>query len=130
MSAFVPAPLGEARQCIKRGPLPSLCSPRLFAARLVTLQLRTSNLEQADREQPAAADSKQDEDSPEIACVRELAASEEAFQSKLDAKALSEADAEKLIQLLDDADAACGEGDVRGAREKLETVNETVAKAK
>ena len=33
-------------------------------------------------------------------------------------------------QLLDDADAACGEGDVRGAREKLETVNETVAKAK
>lgn len=84
----------------------------------------------SDREPPAAADSKQDEDSPEIACVRELAASEEAFQSKLDAKALSEADAEKLIQLLDDADAACGEGDVRGAREKLETVNETVAKAK
>jgi hypothetical protein len=84
----------------------------------------------SDREPPAEADSKQDEDSPEIACIRELAASEEAFQSKLDAKALSEADAEKLIQLLDDADAACGEGDVRGAREKLETVNETVAKAK
>jgi hypothetical protein len=82
----------------------------------------------SDREPPAEADSKQD--SPEIACIRELAASEEAFQSKLDAKALSEADAEKLIQLLDDADAACGEGDVRGAREKLETVNETVAKAK
>jgi hypothetical protein len=84
----------------------------------------------SDREQPAAADSKQDEDSPEIACVRELATSEEAFQSKLDAKALNEADAEKLSQLLDDADAACSEGDVRNAREKLETVNETVAKAK
>ena len=84
----------------------------------------------SDREQPAAADSKQDEDSPEIACVRELAASEEAFQSKLDAKALNETDAEKLTQLLDDADAACSEGDVRNAREKLETVNETVAKAK
>ncbi len=75
------------------------------------------------------ADDKQ-EDTPETACVRELAAAEEAFQSKLDAKALSEADAEKLIQLLDDADAGCTEGDVRGAREKLETVNATVAKAK
>jgi hypothetical protein len=84
----------------------------------------------SDREQPAAADSKQDEDPPEIACVRELAASEEAFQSKLDAKALNETDAEKLTQLLDDADAACSEGDVRNAREKLETINETVAKAK
>lgn len=83
----------------------------------------------SDREPPAEAD-KQDEDSPEIACVRELAASEAAFQSKLDAKALSETDSEKLIQLLDDADAACSEGDVREARQKLETVNETVAKAK
>ena len=81
----------------------------------------------SDREQPAAADSKQEEDSPEIVCVRELATSEEAFQS---AKGLNEADAEKLSQLLDDADAACSEGDVRNAREKLETVNETVAKAK
>jgi hypothetical protein len=84
----------------------------------------------SDREQPAEADSKQNDDSTEIACVRELAASEKAFQSKLDAKSLNEADAEKLTQLLDDADAACSEGDVRNAREKLETVNETVAKAK
>jgi hypothetical protein len=81
-----------------------------------------------ERDNPEADDKQ--EDTPETACVRELATAEEAFQSKLDLKALSEADAEKLIQLLDDADAACTEGDVRGAREKLETVNATVAKAK
>jgi len=79
---------------------------------------------------PADAGNKQEEDSPDAACIRELAASEQAFQDKIEAKALSEADAEKLTQLLDDADAACSEGDVREARQKLETVNETVAKAK
>src|ERR1041384_6904365 len=83
-----------------------------------------------DRAVPADAGNKQEEDSPDAACIRELAASEQAFQDKLEAKALSEADAEKLTQLLDDADAACSEGDVREARQKLETVNETVAKAK
>lgn len=67
---------------------------------------------------------------PTTTCVRELAASEEAFQSKLDAKALSEADAEKLNQLLDDADAFCTGGDVKGARQTLATVNDMVAKAK
>jgi hypothetical protein len=67
---------------------------------------------------------------PTTTCVQELAASEEAFQSKLDAKALSEADAEKLNQLLDDADAFCTGGDVKGARQTLATVNDMVAKAK
>ena len=67
---------------------------------------------------------------PTTTCVQELVASEEAFQSKLDAKALSEADAEKLNQLLDDADAFCTGGDVKGARQTLATVNDMIAKAK
>ncbi|HET7446588.1 MAG TPA: hypothetical protein VFJ49_01485, partial [Methyloceanibacter sp.] len=78
---------------------------------------------------PDSSPSNQAED-PTTACVQELAASEEAFQSKLDAKALSEADAEKLNQLLDDADAFCTGGDVKGARQTLATVNDMVAKAK
>ena len=83
---------------------------------------------QDDQSQSAATDV-QTED-PAIACVQELAAAEVAFQSKLDARALSEADAEKLNQLLDDADALCSGGDMKQARETLRTVNETVAKAK
>jgi hypothetical protein len=93
-------------------------------------QPQSTESSKEDRAVPADAGNKQEEDSPDAACIRELAASEQAFQDKIEAKALSEADAEKLTQLLDDADAACSEGDVREARQKLETVNETVAKAK
>src|SRR5262245_52310962 len=92
----------------------ALCSPHRASAQDAQSQApQSTESSKADRAVPA--------DSPDAACIRELAASEEAFQTKLDAKALSEADAEKLTQLLDEADAACSEGDVREARQKLET---------
>jgi hypothetical protein len=107
------------------------CSPHRASAQDAQSQApQSTESSKADRAVPADSGNKQEEDSPDAACIRELAASEQAFQAKLDAKALSEADAEKLTQLLDDADAACSEGDVREARQKLETVNQTVAKAK
>jgi len=106
------------------------CSPhRASAQDAQSQEPQSTESSKGDRAVPAAGDDKQ-EDTPDAACIRELAASEQAFQDKLETKTLSEADAEKLAQLLDDADAACSEGDVREARQKLETVNQTVAKAK
>jgi hypothetical protein len=63
-------------------------------------------------------------------CTGQLAAAEEAFQNNIDANALSEADAEKVNQLLDEADAFCTEGNLKDARATLDTVNGMVAKAK
>ena len=116
----------------------ALCATRHYASaqdeqpRSGATELQSTEGEKSDRASSAATDSSasnQAED-PATACVQELAAAEEAFQSKLDAKALSEADAEKLNQLLDDADAFCTGGDVKGARQALATVNDMVAKAK
>jgi hypothetical protein len=95
-------------------------------------ELQSTESGKSDRASPSEPDSSasnQAED-PATACVQELAAAEEAFQSRLDARALSEADAEKLNQLLDDADASCTGGDVKEARQTLATVNDMVAKAK
>jgi hypothetical protein len=95
-------------------------------------ELQSTESGKSDRASPSEPDgsaSNQAED-PATACVQELAAAEEAFQSKLDAKALSEADADKVNQLLDDADASCTGGDVKEARQTLATVNNMVTKAK
>ena len=95
-------------------------------------ELQSTESGKSDRASPSEPDSSasnQAED-PATACVQELAAAEEAFQSRLDARALSEADAENLNQLLDDADASCTGGDVKEARQTLATVNDMVAKAK
>ena len=95
-------------------------------------ELQSTESDKSDRASPGESDSSASNraEDPATACVQELAAAEEAFQSKLDARALSEADAEKLNQLLDDADASCTGGDVKEARQTLATVNDMVAKAK
>jgi precorrin-6B methylase 2 len=63
-------------------------------------------------------------------CTEQLTAAEEAVQNKIDANALSEADAEKVNELLDEADALCTEGNFKDASATLATVNSMVAKAK
>jgi hypothetical protein len=70
------------------------------------------------------------DDSADSACIGQLAAAEEAFQNKIDANAWSEADAEKVNELLDEADAFCTEGNLKDARATLDTVNSLVANAK
>jgi hypothetical protein len=72
----------------------------------------------------------QDEEPADNACSDQVAAADEAVQSKVDANALSEADAEKANQLLDQADAFCTEGNLKDARATLDTVNGLVATAK
>jgi hypothetical protein len=71
-----------------------------------------------------------DEEPADNACSDQVAAADEAVQSKIDANALSEADAEKVNQLLDQADALCTEGKFQDASATLETVNSMVNKAK
>jgi hypothetical protein len=72
----------------------------------------------------------QDEEPADNPCSDQVAAADEAVQSKIDANALSEADAEKVNQLLDQADALCTEGKFQDASATLETVNSMVNKAK
>jgi hypothetical protein len=71
-----------------------------------------------------------DEEPADNACSDQVAAADEAVQSKIDANALSEADAEKVNQLLDQADALCTEGKFQDATATLETVNSLVKKEK
>jgi ABC-type sugar transport system substrate-binding protein len=61
-------------------------------------------------------------------CAQQLAAAEEAVQNKIDANALSEADTEKVNELLDQADAQCTEGNLAEATATLATVNKMVGK--
>ena len=61
-------------------------------------------------------------------CTQQLAAAEEAVQNKIDANTLSEADTEKVNELLDQADAQCTEGDLAKATETLAAVNKIVGK--
>jgi hypothetical protein len=71
-----------------------------------------------------------DEEPVDNECTEQLTAAEEAVQNKIDANALSEADAEKVNELLDEADALCTEGNFKDASATLATVNSMVAKAK
>ncbi|HVQ10655.1 MAG TPA: hypothetical protein VMS19_01975 [Methyloceanibacter sp.] len=61
-------------------------------------------------------------------CTQQLAAAEEAVQNKIDAQSLSEADTEKVNELLDQADAQCTEGNLAEATATLATVNKMVGK--
>ena len=61
-------------------------------------------------------------------CTQQLAAAEEAVQNKIDANTLSEEDAEKVNELLDQADAQCTEGNFADATATLATVNKMVGK--
>ena len=56
-------------------------------------------------------------------CTQQLAAAEEAGQNKIDAKTRSEADTEKVNELIDQADAQCTEGNLAEATATLATVN-------
>jgi soluble cytochrome b562 len=61
-------------------------------------------------------------------CTEQLSAAEEAVQNKLDANALNEADAEKVNELLDQADALCTEGNFKDASAALAQVNGMIGK--
>jgi G3E family GTPase len=69
-----------------------------------------------------------DEDAVDNQCTEQLTAAEEAVQNKIDA--MSDADAEKVNELLDQADAQCTEGNFKDASATLATVNGMVAKTK
>lgn len=70
----------------------------------------------------------QDEEMGDSQCSAQLSAVEEAVHDKIEANALSEADAEKVNQMLDEADALCTEGKVDEASATLATINQMVAK--
>ena len=59
-------------------------------------------------------------------CTQQLTATEEVVQNKIDANALSEADADKVNELLDEADALCTEGKFPEASATLATVSKMV----
>jgi hypothetical protein len=69
-----------------------------------------------------------DEEPADNACSDQVAATDEAVQSKVDSNALSEADAEKVNQLLDQADALCTEGKFQDASATLATINGMITK--
>ncbi len=70
----------------------------------------------------------QDEQAVDNECTQQLTAAEEAVQNKIDANALSEADADKVNELLDTADALCTEGKFPEASATLDTINKMVTK--
>jgi hypothetical protein len=67
-----------------------------------------------------------DDEAVDNECTQQLTAAEEAVQNKIDANALNEADAEKVNELLDQADALCTEGKFAEASATLATVTKMV----
>ena len=65
---------------------------------------------------------------PDSECAQQLTSAQEVVQDRVDANALSEADQEKVYQLLDEADALCTEGKSQEASATLATINQMVAK--
>ncbi|MBC8012555.1 MAG: hypothetical protein H7X74_00455 [Methyloceanibacter sp.] len=61
-------------------------------------------------------------------CTAQLTAVEETVHDKIESSALSEADAEKVNELLDEADALCTEGKFTEASAALATVSKMVGK--
>jgi soluble cytochrome b562 len=61
-------------------------------------------------------------------CTRQLSAAEEAVQNKIDANALNDDEAEKVNELLDQADALCTEGNFKDASAALARVNDLIGK--
>ncbi len=72
-------------------------------------------------DEPAAGDDQ---------CTQQLAAAEEAVQNKIDANTMSDEDAEKVNELLDQADAQCTEGNLNDATATLAAVSKIVGKTK
>ena len=70
----------------------------------------------------------QDEPPVDNECTQKLTATEEAVQNKIDANALSYDEAEKVNQMLDEADALCTEGKFPEASATLDTIDKMVAK--
>jgi len=61
-------------------------------------------------------------------CAQQLTSTQEIVQDKVDSNAISEAEAEKVYELLDEADALCTEGNGAEASARLADVNKMVAK--
>jgi hypothetical protein len=61
-------------------------------------------------------------------CSQQLAATEAEVQNKVEANSLSDADTDKVNELLDQADAQCTEGDLAGATKTLGTVEAMLGK--
>ena len=60
------------------------------------------------------------------ACAQQLTAAEEKVHDKVDSNALSEADAEKVYLMLDEADALCTEGKIDEANATLAAISKIV----
>jgi hypothetical protein len=71
-----------------------------------------------------------DETDEDNECTAQLTAVEGVVHDKIESNALSEADAEKANELLDEADALCTEGKFADATATLATVKSLVAKGK
>jgi lipid II:glycine glycyltransferase (peptidoglycan interpeptide bridge formation enzyme) len=63
-------------------------------------------------------------------CTQQLAATEEAVESKQEAKPMSEEDYAKVNELLDQADAQCTEGNLKEATATLAAVTSMISKVK
>jgi hypothetical protein len=68
-----------------------------------------------------------DEQAGDPQCEEQLTRAEELVHDKIEAQALSEADAEKVNMLLDEADALCTEGNSDEASATLATVTKMVS---
>ncbi|MGV1013948.1 MAG: hypothetical protein ACOYB4_03165 [Methyloceanibacter sp.] len=75
-----------------------------------------------------AQDEEQAAEEVDNECTEQLTRAEELVFDKIEANALSEAEAETVHQLLDEADAFCTEGNFPEASAKLAAVNKMVAK--
>jgi hypothetical protein len=69
-----------------------------------------------------------DEEAVDNECTQQLTTAEETVHDKVESNALSEADADKVNELLDQADALCTEGKFAEASATLATVNKMVGK--
>jgi hypothetical protein len=69
-----------------------------------------------------------DEDAVDNECTTQLTSVEETVHDKIESNALSEADADKVNELLDEADALCTEGKFPEASATLATVSKMVGK--
>jgi hypothetical protein len=76
----------------------------------------------------AGGASAQEEPAVDNECTAQLTAAEEVVHDKIESNVLSEADAEKVNELLDEADALCTEGKFAEASATLATVNKMVGK--
>lgn len=69
-----------------------------------------------------------DEDAGDNECTAQLSSVEELVHDKIEANALSDAEADKVNELLDEADALCTEGKFTEASAILTTIGGLVAK--